>query len=239
MQITEMSAAGFRTVVAEFRRPAGGIRWVVIPTIHVGHADYYWAIWQRLRSSDVVIAERYDGPSSTGLAYANAMRLARQRASRDLVHQDIDYSALGVPIVFPDAVPGLVLGPDRELPADQRFGAAVLAPFLAWEMSRSGDDWMTGLDMNYHDHTVLARQPADVERDDLLIAAIREIDTEFAAEDIEVAVVFGANHIPLVVRELTGSLGHRPLPGARWLTAIDYDEAPYLRRPPLDGWMDF
>lgn len=234
-----MSAAGFRTVVAEFQRPSGGIRWVVVPTIHVGHPDYYWSIWQRLRASQAVIAEQYDGPSSTGLAYANAMRLARQRASRDLVHQDIDYRALGVPVIFPDAVHGLVLGPDRELPPGERIGAAVLTPFLAWEMSRSGDDWMTGLDMNYHDHTVLPRQPVDVERDDLLIAAIREIDTEFGAEDIEVAIVFGANHIPLVVRELTGGLGHRLLPGARWLTAVDYEQAPYLRRPPLDGWMDF
>ena len=26
---------------------------------------------------------------------------------------------------------------------------------------------------------------------------------------------------------------------ARWLTAIDYDEPPYMRKPPLDGWMDW
>ena len=56
----------------------------------MGHADYYWAIWQRLRSCQAVVAEIWDGPSSTGSVYANAMRLARQRASRDLVPQDID-----------------------------------------------------------------------------------------------------------------------------------------------------
>ncbi|SDT39078.1 hypothetical protein [Actinoplanes derwentensis] len=239
MRLTEMSATGFRTTVAEFRRPAGGLRWVVIPTIHMGHPDYYWTIWQRLQSSQAVIAERYDGPSSTGLAYANAMRLARQRASRDIVHQDIDYGALGVPIIFPDALPDLIADPDRVMPRDERIGATVLTPFLAWEMARSGDDWLSGTDLNIHDHTVFAREPADVERDELLIGVIREIDTEFAAEDMEVAIVFGAAHTPLVVRELTGNLGHRVLPGARWLTAVDYEEAPYLRKPPLDGWMDF
>ena len=67
---------GFRTSVTVFRRPAGGLRWVIIPTIHMGHADYYWAIWQRLRSCQAVVAEIWDGPSSTGMAYANAMRLA-------------------------------------------------------------------------------------------------------------------------------------------------------------------
>ncbi|GAA1609103.1 hypothetical protein [Actinoplanes couchii] len=239
MRLTEMSASGFRTVVAEFRRPTGGIRWVVIPTIHMAHPDYYWAIWQRLRSAQAVIAEQYDGPSSTGLAYANAMRLARQRASRDLVHQDIDYGALGVPVIFPDAVPGLAAGPDRRMPDEHRISAHVETPFLAWEMYRGGDDWLTGVDLTFHDHTVVDRDPATEERDDLLIGVIREIDTEFAAEDMEVAIVFGAAHTPLVVRELTGNLGHRLLPGTRWLTAIDYDEAPYLRRPPLDGWMDF
>ena len=34
MQLTEMSATGFRTRVAVFRRPADGLRWVIIPTIH-------------------------------------------------------------------------------------------------------------------------------------------------------------------------------------------------------------
>jgi hypothetical protein len=54
---------------------------------------------------------------------------------------------------------------------------------------------------------------------------------------MEVAVVFGAFHMPTVVRELTGA-GHRVRPGAQWLTAIDYDE-PHMRRPTLDGWMDW
>jgi hypothetical protein len=85
MQLTELSVMGFRTPVIVFRRPAGGLRWVIIPTIHMGHADYYWAIWQRLRSCQAVVAEIWDGPSSTGMVYANAMRLARQRASRALV----------------------------------------------------------------------------------------------------------------------------------------------------------
>jgi hypothetical protein len=55
---------------------------------------------------------------------------------------------------------------------------------------------------------------------------------------MEVAVVFGALHIPTVVRELI-KRGYRVMPGAQWLTAIDYDEPPHMRKPTLDGWMDW
>ncbi|MCU7728152.1 hypothetical protein ODJ79_30925 [Actinoplanes sp. KI2] len=240
MQLTEMSVMGFRTSVTVFRRPAGGLRWVIIPTIHMGHADYYWAIWQRLRSCQVVIAETWDGPSSTGMVYANAMRLARQRAGRDLVAQDIDYGALGVPIIFPDDYLAPDAGPDRQMSRAERVTATVVTPILALHMALTGDgDWFGTTRLDINDLTEVPRDAVDRKRDDLLLGVLREIDGEFAAEDIEVAVVFGALHMPIVVRELAGKLGYRVMPGAQWLTAIDYDEPPHLRKPTLDGWMDW
>jgi hypothetical protein len=239
MQLTEMSATGFRTCVAEFRRPAGGLRWVIIPTIHMGHADYYWEIWQRLRSCQAVVAEIWDGPSSTGMVFANAMRLARQRASRDLVAQDIDYGALGVPIIFPDDHLAPHAGPDRRMSREERLAATVMTPILALHIALTGDgDWLGSVSLDIHDHTDVLRTADDIEREELLLDVVREIDGEFGAEDMEVAVVFGALHMPTVVRELT-RLGHRVMPGTRWLTAINYEEPPYMRKPPLDGWMDW
>ncbi|GAB2601587.1 hypothetical protein Aab01nite_63630 [Paractinoplanes abujensis] len=239
MQLTEMSELGFRTSVSVFQRPAGGLRWVIIPTIHMGHADYYWAIWQRLRSCSAVIAEIWDGPSSTGMTYANAMRLARQRAARDLVPQDIDYRALGVPIIFPDAFLAPDADPERRMSVEEQVLAHLSTPFLAWHMARAGDWLATQVDWkNLHDHTVVPRDELDVQREDELLHVMHEIDTEFAAEDAEVAVVFGALHIPIVVRDLA-RLGHRERPGTQWLTAIDYDEPAILRKPSLDGWMDW
>ena len=234
MQLTEMSVLGFRTSVTVFRRSAGGLRWVIVPTIHLGHADYYWAIWQRLRSCQAVVAEIWDGPSSTGMAYANAMRLARRRASRSLVPQDIDYGALGVPIIFPDGYLAPNADPDRRMSREERLSATVMTPILALHMALTGDDdWL-----EIHDHTEIQRDATDIKRDELLLGVLREIDGEFAAEDIEVAVVFGALHMPTVVRELI-TLGYRVMPEAQWLTAIDYDEPPHLRKPSLDGWMDW
>jgi hypothetical protein len=240
MQLTEMSVLGFRTSVTVFRRPAGGLRWVIIPTIHMGHADYYWAIWQRLRSCQAVIAEIWDGPSSTGMIYASAMRLARQRASRDLVPQDIDYGALGVPIIFPDDYLAPNADPDRRISREERLTATLMTPILALHMALSGDgDWLGNSPLEIHDHTEVPRDASDLKREELLLGVMREIDGEFAAEDMEVAVVFGALHMPTVVRALTGKFGYRVMPGSRWLTAIDYDEPPYTRKPTLDGWMDW
>jgi hypothetical protein len=239
MQLTEMSVMGFRTSVTVFRRPAGGLRWVIIPTIHMGHADYYWAIWQRLRSCQAVIAEIWDGPSSTGMAYANAMRLARQRASRDLVPQDIDYGALGVPIIFPDEYLAPDAHPDRRMSREELLTATVMTPILALHMALTGDgDWLGNIPLDIYDNTEFRKGEDDRKREGLLLDVMREIDGEFAAEDMEVAVVFGAAHMPTVVQELT-SQRYRVMPGAQWLTAIDFDEPPYMRKPPLDGWMDW
>jgi len=239
MQLTEMSVLGFRTSVIVFRRPAGGLRWVVIPTIHMGHADYYWAIWQRLRSCAAVVAEIWDGPSSTGMVFANAMRLARQRASRDLVAQDIDYGALGVPIIFPDAYLAPNADPDRRMSRAERLTAAVTTPILALHMALTGDgDWLGNDPLEIHDHTEVQRDAKNIKREELLLGVLRELDGEFAGEDVEMAVVFGALHMPTVVRELI-KMGYRVMPGAQWLTAVDYDEPPHLRKPTLDGWMDW
>ncbi|MFC4063297.1 hypothetical protein [Actinoplanes subglobosus] len=247
MRLAEWSDIGYRTSVRVFQRPAGGLRWVVIPTIHMGHPDYYWAIWQRLRSCQAVVAEQYDGPSSTGYAYVTAMRLARQRAARELVHQDIDYGALGVPIIFPDAHTAPPPEEDRRMPDLGWADVVVQTPGLAIQMALSGrDDWIVRDSLDIDDTTVFEPTPGEAigpngltERDGLLIGVIREIDAAFAGEDIEVAIVFGAAHMPLVVRELTRRLGHLAAAEEAWLTAIDFDEPSYLRKPPLDGWMDW
>ncbi|MDI6104893.1 hypothetical protein QLQ12_40535 [Actinoplanes sp. NEAU-A12] len=99
-----------------------------------------------------VIAEIYDGPSSTGLAFVNAMRLTRQRAARDLVHQDIDYSALGVPVIFPDGHLAPEPRFDRQMAPEERFGAAVLTPILALQMAvTGGGDWMAQAPLDIDD----------------------------------------------------------------------------------------
>jgi hypothetical protein len=99
MQLTEVSVMGVRSSVTVFRHRTAPLRFVVIPTIHLGRSEYYRRIAERLMRCQLVVAEQCDGPSSTGLAYVMALRVSLQRRGGQLVHQDIDYQALGVPTV--------------------------------------------------------------------------------------------------------------------------------------------
>jgi pheromone shutdown protein TraB len=57
-------------------------------------------------------------------------------------------------------------------------------------------------------------------RDELLVAAVARIHQERSGEPIEVAVVYGAGHMPAVARYLLAGYGYRPREAA-WLTVFD------------------
>jgi hypothetical protein len=58
------------------------------------------------------------------------------------------------------------------------------------------------------------------ERDDRLLTVLCRLHEESCDEDIEVAVVFGAGHMPAVVWSLMDRYGYRPR-SADWLTVAD------------------
>jgi hypothetical protein len=58
------------------------------------------------------------------------------------------------------------------------------------------------------------------ERDDRLLAALTRLHEQRCGEDIEVAVVYGAAHVPAVVRGLRDRYGYRPR-SADWLTLAE------------------
>jgi len=95
-------------------------------------------------------------------------------------------------------------------------------------MALGGPDWLAGrhLDIDSDSDPQLRsrflHRKILAERDELLLGVLREIHGEFADEDMEVAVVYGAAHMPAVVGELTGPPKYRPAPGAEWLTAVDF-----------------
>ncbi|WP_328476332.1 hypothetical protein OHA21_21620 [Actinoplanes sp. NBC_00393] len=226
MQLTEVSMLGLRSSVTTFRHRSAALRFVVIPVVHIGRPDYYRRIAQLIAGSHVVIAEQYDGPSSTGLAYLTAMRLSRQRHSRGLVHQDIDYAALGVPVIWPDGE--TLPGRRARIPLAGWLDLILLVPVLTFTMAVGGRDYLLRRGLEISDDTdprlrtkFFQRIMLD-ERDELLTAAITTLHTERADEPIEIAIVYGAAHMPAVVRTLTGGLGYRPQRGGEWLLAFDF-----------------
>jgi hypothetical protein len=224
MQFTEVSVLGVRSAVVVLRHRRTPLRFVLVPTIHMGRPEYYQQIAQRIGRSQLIVAEIYDGPSSTGLAYVTAMRLTRQRDRRGLVHQNIDYAALDVPTVWPDG--GVLRGRHHRMPVLGWLDLALLVPVLTVAMAVGGRAWLLQRNLEVNDDTEvrlpLLNRMLMVERDELLVAALTRIHEERAGEDVEVAVVFGAAHMPAVVRALGGGFGYRALRGGDWLTAIPF-----------------
>ncbi len=226
MQITEVSVVGVRSCVLVFQRRSTPLRFVLIPTVHVGRRDYYRQIADRLSRCQLVVAEGDDGPSSTGLAYTVALRLSRQRRAGALVHQDIDYQALGVPIVWPDD-----LGTTQRREGLGWWGwldLVVLVPFLVVTMAVGGRTWLLRQNFEISDDSEPRMRWSFLNktmvegRDQDLVAALTKIDEERRDEAIDVGVVYGAAHFPAIVRVLTGRLGYHPQRGGDWLTAIDF-----------------
>lgn len=225
MQLTEVSMLGVRSSVTVFRHRRAALRFVVIPTIHIGRPDYYRRIADRLARCQLIVAEQYDGPSSTGLAYVTALRLSLQRRGGTLVHQDIDYEALGVPTMWPDGEPQL--GRRRRLPLSGWLDLVLLVPFLTFTMAVGGRNWLRR-NFEVSDDTEARLRSAFLtrklvhERDELLVSTVMRIHEERKGEAVDVAVVYGAAHLPAVVRALAGRLGYRPERGGDWLLAIEF-----------------
>jgi hypothetical protein len=226
MQLTEVSVLGVRSSVTVFRHRSTPLRFVLIPTIHIGRSEYYRRITQRLARCQLVVAEQYDGPSSTGLAYVTALRLSLQRRGGKLVHQDIDYQALGIPTVWPDGE--LLAGRRQRLPLWGWLDLVLMVPFLTVAMAVGGRNWLLRRNFEVNDdseprmrssflHRVLLE-----ERDEHLVAAVTRIHEERNRQAIEVAIAYGAAHLPAVVQALVGRLGYRPERGGEWLLAIDF-----------------
>lgn len=225
LQLTEVSVLGVRSSVTVFRHRHAPMRFVLIPTIHLGRPDYYQKIAERLARCQLVVAEQYDGPSSTGLAYVTALRLSLQRRGGRLVHQDIDYQALGVPTLWPDGT--LKPARRRRMSAWGWLDLVVMVPVLTVAMAVGGRSWLMRRNFEVSDDSeprlrwsFLNRLMLD-QRDRQLVAAVTGIHEARHGEAIDVAVVFGAAHMPAVVRTLAEQLGYRAERGD-WIRAIDF-----------------
>ncbi|GIH10658.1 hypothetical protein Rhe02_87250 [Rhizocola hellebori] len=227
MQITEVSVAGVRSAVVALGHPNKPLRFVLFPMIHFGLPAFYREVAQRLRQCHLVVAEGYDGPSSVGLAYAIALRMTRQRAVDRLVHQDIDFEAIGVPVLWPERL-GLDGGHWRRLPLLGWLDVLLLVPSLVVSMLLGGRNWLLRRNLEVSDDTDVRlflsflQKPILNNRDEELLEALVKIYESRADEKIDVAVVYGAAHMPAVVQGLAQRFGYRPRRGGEWLTAIDF-----------------
>jgi hypothetical protein len=190
--------------------------------IHMGRPEFYQEVARRLRECDLVVAEGADLASSVGLAMTIALKLSRQHGSEGLVHQDIDYAALGVPTVFPENL--LKVKPRRSRWHPIHWPDLVLlTPWYLLKRMVGGRDYLLQSHFEIDDemfYRTTGRAKWMIhKRDAELLRVLLEIHRRRGGEPIVVAVVYGAAHIPAVVQSLANR-GYVPR-GADWINVID------------------
>jgi hypothetical protein len=227
MQITEVSVVGVRSAVVALKRRNTPLRFLLFPMLHIARPDFYQEVSERLRDVDLIVAEGSDAPSSVGRAYQIALRRTRQRGASPLVHQDLDYGMLGIPVIWPDN-----LGPQdrhrRRLSFLGWLDLIIMVPVLTVTMAVGGRKWLLRRNLELSSDSEVRLGPSFLhrrmvdDRDDALLAALEEIHKTRAEQPIDVAVVYGAAHMPTVIRGLGARFKYKPQRGGDWLTVIDF-----------------
>jgi tetratricopeptide (TPR) repeat protein len=198
VQIIEVTDAGVRSTVIRLGRDGSPLRFVVYPMLHMGQSGFYAEVAARLGRAQVVVAE---GTGRGGVASSALMTaLARShRAPRrgGLVEQDIDYDALGVPVLRPD----LDHDGGARAPLRRRIGASGLRPLITVGRLVGGTRALWSRAAGAH--------TGDDESARRLLATLERLHEERSAEPIEVAVVYGAGSVSAVIDGLGSRYGYR------------------------------
>ncbi|MEV6517645.1 hypothetical protein AB0M37_17890 [Micromonospora chalcea] len=233
MQIIEHSVVGTRSAVLRLRRPGSQLQFLVFPMLHVASPRFYAAVTKRLRECDLLVVEGVSGRSLVGSALTLTYRAMPANRRSGLVTDPIPYASLGVEVINPDMTAAEFAEGWRAMPLRYRIQMWLVIPFVTVMQFFGGTrrllspeievhDLPSATDERYADHefTEHAERAFGGERDERLLAALSEVIRTRSAERIDVAVVYGARHVPAIVRGLFELHGYRPR-GAEWLTVLE------------------
>lgn len=233
MQIIEHSIIGTRSAVVRLRRPGSQLQFVLFPMLHVASPQFYTAVAERLRQCDVLVVEGVSGRSVLGWAITLTYRVMPANKRSGLVVDNIPYRSLGVELINPDVTTAEFARGWRAMPLRYRmlmwcaipvvavaqfFGGTrrLLSPEVELNDLPSAKDEMYS-DGEFADHF---ERTFGGDRDERLLAALTDLVRTRSSARIDVAVVYGAGHMPAIVRGLMDRHGYRPRT-AEWLTVVD------------------
>jgi hypothetical protein len=233
MQIIEVSDLGVRSAVIWLQRQETPMRFVLFPMLHLGAPSFYEEVTRRLRACDLVVAEGIRGQSLSSSALTATYGLFGNANRDGLVVQHIDYGSLGVPVVGPDMSASEFGAGWRRMPLMLRLWVWALVPMYALGMLFFGsrallarhaevDDLPSREDVEMAADESIApfiRLLGD-DRDAHLLGALDRIHEERCNEAIQVAIVYGARHMPAVVRHLGRRFGYWAR-DAEWMTIFE------------------
>jgi hypothetical protein len=232
MQLVEASSFAVRSAVIQLRCPGTPLGFALFPMIHLATPAFYTDVMARLGACQLIVAEAGRGGRAPAAWQALTLvyRLSGRARRWGLVTQRLMLTELGVPVVRPDMDADQFRCGWRRLPALVRLGAWVMAPaygigllvfgsrqFLARRLG-STEDLPTREDELGYDRFDALKELVVDDRDALLVQALDGIYQQRSQEPISVAVVYGAGHMPAVVRHLA-RYSYRAS-SAEWLTVF-------------------
>lgn len=235
MQIIEVTGFGVRSAVIRLRSRSGPMEFVLYPMLHMARPSFYRQVALRLRRADVVVVEGVgapgDRPSVLVLALALSYRILRFNRRVGLVEQDIDYAGLGVPVVRPDVSAEEFRAGWRRVALRHRILIWITLPVVLLVRLVGGAQvvWTRATeqyDLPTPEEEALEQYAPEIdaaflgERDERLVAALCRLHEERGDRPGEIAVVYGAAHMPAIVRALRDRYGYRAR-SADWLTITD------------------
>ncbi|MFD7159275.1 hypothetical protein ACFV9C_32080 [Kribbella sp. NPDC059898] len=233
MQIIENSIVGTRSAVLRLTRRAGGPEIVVYPMLHVAEPQFYREVETRLRASDLLVVEGITGESTAVEGLTMTYRVMPVADDSGLVEDDIPYGELGVPFVTPDLTGAEFQEGFQELPWQTKALTWAAVPVTSIGHFFAGRRALLSRNIEVNDLPTREEELLDEKwdrfldlvldrRDGRAVQALAEIVRERVGDDIEVAVVYGAAHVPGILRGLY-KLGYRVV-SAEWLMAVNAAE---------------
>ncbi|MBI3965186.1 MAG: hypothetical protein HY329_06090 [Chloroflexi bacterium] len=230
MQFIERNMFAVRSAVFHLRRREGGLEFVLFPMIHVGEQSFYDGVAERLVTCDFILFEGVPSRKVAALtrAYRHLDKMKRLglvsqhslnlRQFRDrLVHADMNAEEFG--------------SGWSKLPPSEKFLVAVLVPVFVVIMFVCGTKELLGDYLEVEDlpsrRDIFLKGDAleDLivdQRDAVLIRRIEAFHAEHGASDKKAAILYGAAHMPAVVRFLKGRLKYH-VTKSEWLTVFEFD----------------
>jgi hypothetical protein len=232
VQFIEVSVTGMRSAVITLRAPDRPQRIVLFPMVHLGAPEFYAGVTDRLGQCAVVLAEGIRERSLITRALTIAYRLPGRRGRLGLIEQRIDYSRLSGEVINPDMTGRQLRLGWQSVPIAHRALLLLLAPVVGAAF------WLLGTRRMLARHAATEDLPDTAEiilrdkaraltellldrREALLATALDDVLAAHRDEALDIAVVYGAGHMPGLTRYLVAAYGYRPRE-AQWLTVFDF-----------------
>ncbi|HKS57151.1 MAG TPA: hypothetical protein VJS12_17775 [Steroidobacteraceae bacterium] len=199
--------------------------------IHAGAAEYYAEVSRRLATCDVVLFEGVRSPQSWLLTRSYAIATRRKRLGLVLQSDGLDYALVKSRGVHADVTAEQFAVTWGKAPLVQRLAMLTFAPlygvwlFLTGTRASIGrrmstEEVESNKDVDFLESMPEIQEALLTSRDAKLVADLSAA-VENNGADKRIAVIYGAAHMRVVSRLLTGKYRYRVVE-SEWITVFGY-----------------